>query len=181
MTEAPHTIKKTAVPSKLPRKPASVSHKGPQKIYSHVVYVRVTKQEWQTIQVRANNSGLSMSRYLVQMAFEGSPPRPKPTVFVSSPFSISSVVLPLPSSRSQRTDLLLWSGETKYASFSKKQQAFWSSSLKSSRGALVRQVWRRRCLIQRGSHSCLFPLPGRANAGEVRRADALHHPVQRGS
>lgn len=48
--------------------------KGPQKIYPRVVYARVTDQEWNTIQLRANLSGLSMSRYVVEAGLRDKPP-----------------------------------------------------------------------------------------------------------
>lgn len=54
MTEAPRT-------PKVPR-----SSKGQQRIYPRVVYARVTELEWSTIQQRARQSGLSMSRYLIE-------------------------------------------------------------------------------------------------------------------
>ncbi len=53
------------------------NHKGPQKIYPRVVYARVTDQEWQTIQMRANDSGLSMSRYLVEAGLRRKTPNTK--------------------------------------------------------------------------------------------------------
>lgn len=52
-------------------------HKGPQKIYQRVVYARVTDEEWSTIQLRADQAGLSMSRYLVETGLRGKPPPTK--------------------------------------------------------------------------------------------------------
>lgn len=53
------------------------SHKGPQKVYSHVVYARVTDHEWSMIQLRASQAGLSMSRYLVETGLRKKPPQTK--------------------------------------------------------------------------------------------------------
>ncbi|WP_395141995.1 plasmid mobilization protein [Armatimonas sp.] len=69
MTEAPQF-------PKVQKSPKS-HHKGPQKIYPRVVYARVTEQEWSTIQLRADQSGLSMSRYLVETGLRGKPPPTK--------------------------------------------------------------------------------------------------------
>jgi hypothetical protein len=87
MTEAPRFPKapqspkaekhpKTHKKTKTDQTPRS-HHKGPQKIYHRVIYARVTEQEWLTIQVRANGSGLSMSRYLVETGLRGKPPHTK--------------------------------------------------------------------------------------------------------
>lgn len=59
------------------RKEPQEFQKGPQKLYRHVVYARVTEQEWLTIQVRADGAGLSMSRYLVETGLRGKPPPTK--------------------------------------------------------------------------------------------------------
>jgi hypothetical protein len=75
--KAPRVPKKAVAPSKLPKEPESLSHKGPQKIYHRVVYARVTDQEWSTIQLRADQVGLSMSRYLVETGLRGKPPPTK--------------------------------------------------------------------------------------------------------
>jgi hypothetical protein len=66
MTKAPRV-------TKTPRTPRPGS-KGPQKIYRRVVYARVTDEEWSLIQLRSDQAGLSMSRYLVETGLRGKTP-----------------------------------------------------------------------------------------------------------
>ena len=73
VTKGPKNATRTPKSRKEPRE----YHKGPQKLYRHVVYARVTEQEWLTIQVRADGAGLSMSRYLVETGLRGKPPPTK--------------------------------------------------------------------------------------------------------
>ena len=48
--------------------------KRSQRIYSRVVYTRVTEREWQKIQAQARLTERSMSRYLVETSLHGKPP-----------------------------------------------------------------------------------------------------------
>ena len=72
MTKTPR-FPKTRQSPKTPRTPKP-RHKGQEKIYPRVVYARVTEQEWSTIQLRSDQTGLSMSRYLVEAGLNEKPP-----------------------------------------------------------------------------------------------------------
>ncbi|WP_309715472.1 hypothetical protein [Armatimonas sp.] len=72
MTKASQSLKTQKSP-KTPRTPKS-RHKGQEKIYPRVVNARVTDQEWSTIQLRSDQAGLSMSRYLVEAGLREKPP-----------------------------------------------------------------------------------------------------------
>lgn len=69
---ADETQDTASTPSPKSRRDSNEENEG--RLYTRVVYVRVTESEWKTIQQRALGSEFSMSRYLVQTALSRKPP-----------------------------------------------------------------------------------------------------------